>query len=153
MYLMNLHAIFYATICAICLSIAPVFMKKISAEVSALNAVFLISLVTTFLAAIGLLFFEETSETIQGWTNKTLLFFVLAISIVFFIESISYVKALQEGAPIGLLLVYIRTGAMVATPILGIILFQEKITPYQWIGIGLATASIFFILLGTEKTE
>jgi drug/metabolite transporter (DMT)-like permease len=150
---MNLSTIIFATICTLCLSIAPIFMKKLSIETSSINAVFIITLFTLILATIGLFLFETKDSVVQSWTNETILLFASIVAVVFFIEALAYVKALQTGVGIGILLVYIRTGAMMITPILGILIFQEKITPWQWVGIGLATISIFFILLGGEKTK
>ena len=63
-----------------------------------------------------------------------------------FLDTWPYIKALQAGADVGILMSYIRAGGTVFTALLGVYFLGEKLSPMQWLGILLCVVGIALIL-------
>ena len=63
-----------------------------------------------------------------------------------FLDTWPYIKALQAGADVSILLSYVRAGGTVCTALLGVYFLGEKLSPMQWLGIGLCVIGIVLIL-------
>lgn len=148
---MSLMGLFYASLSLICLSVVPVFMKKLSVEMSSMNIIFTTSFFTMLMAGIVLLFNDGVKGLYIFSIDYSLLIFALIVSCLFFIDLFSYSSALKAGMPIGILLGYIRAGATVLTALLGIWLFKEKLTFMQWVGVALSCVGVICILAFSEE--
>ncbi len=124
------------------------FMKSISSHLSDVQVLFCTSLAILLLSGTILVARNELLGTVSViLENKYLGIFVLLVAFFMLVDTWAYVRALQAGADVGVLLGYVRAGGTVFTAILGVYFLGEKVNPIQWAGIALCVVGIFLILV------
>lgn len=144
---MNLVVFFYATLILFSMSVLPLFMKKLSVSMSDMQVLFIISLLLTVVSLVAIVMRNEFSSTFEIAISRPMIgALILAVAFLMFLDTWPYIKALQAGADVGILLSYVRAGGTVFTALLGVYFLGEKLSPIQWMGIGFCVLGIFLIL-------
>lgn len=145
---MNLIAFLYGTLILFSMSIMPLFMKQLSSSLLGMQVLFVISLILT-IVSLGIIYFrgEFVSTFDVIFTKSNIGVLILLIAFLMFLDTWPYIKALQQGADVGILLSYVRAGGTVFTALLGVYFLDEKLTPVQWAGIVFCVVGIALILL------
>jgi len=144
----NLIAFLYGTLILFSMSIMPLFMKQLSSSLLGMQVLFVISLILT-IVSLGIIYFrgEFVSTFDVIFTKSNIGVLILLIAFLMFLDTWPYIKALQQGADVGILLSYVRAGGTVFTALLGVYFLDEKLTPVQWAGIVFCVVGIALILL------
>ncbi len=145
---MNLVVFIYASLILFSMSVLPLFMKQLSQAFSDMQVLFIISLLLTLVSLTFLLIRGEFSGVIEvTLSRKYFAFLILVVAFLMFLDTWPYIKALQAGADVSILLSYVRAGGTLFTALLGVYILGEKLTPHQWVGILLCVCGIVLILL------
>jgi len=122
-------------------------MKKVTgSSLSAYQIAFGISFVSLTISGSVLIYQNQLMNTAKIVLDNHLYVLILLLGLLAFVDLFFYSKALQEGAPVGVLMSYIRVGATIAVAILGYFVFAEKLSVIQWAGIALACIGLSMIL-------
>ncbi len=145
---MNLTVFIYATLILFSMSVLPLFMKQLSASISDVQLMFLMSSILAVGSLAVLSFRGEFVSTIDVvFTKKSVGLLLLIVTFLMFLDTWPYIKALQAGADVSILLSYVRAGGTVCTALLGVYFLGEKLTPMQWVNISLCVIGIICVLL------
>lgn len=136
----------YANLILFSMSVAPIFMKKLSISLSAFQIAFSISLVTLLISGSIIIAQNNLSNSIKALFDLKILLLVFVIGVFAFIDLYAYGSALQKGANIGVLLSYVRAGGTVLTALLAIYFLGDKLTAIQWSGVFVCVLGITLIL-------
>ncbi|MEM9469666.1 MAG: EamA family transporter [Pseudomonadota bacterium] len=144
---MNLTVFFYATLILFSMSVLPLFMKQLSGQFSDMQLLFAISSVLALFSFCFLIFRNEFSGIFEIIALKQSLgILLLIVAFLGFLDTWPYIKALQAGADVGVLLSYVRAGGTVFTALLGVYFLGEKLSLMQWVGIAFCVVGIALIL-------
>ena len=129
------------------MSVAPLFMKTLSSSLSAIQITFGVSIVTLFISGAALAINNNLGSVGKVVTDPKLLLFLFIVGFFAFLDLFAYGAALKKGADVGVLLAYVRAGGIVMTAILGFMIFGEKLSLSQWIGIFLCVVGLTMIVV------
>lgn len=133
------------------MSFAPLFMKGVSGNTGTIVVAFWIYAFAA-LGALGLAVARgQAGDLLAPLQSPPITGALLVIALFYAIDIWAYVSALKHGADVGVMLAYVRVGGTIATAILGIVVFGERLSLWQWAGIALAATGIIMLLVPPDE--
>jgi EamA domain-containing membrane protein RarD len=129
------------------MSVLPLFMKQLSSSLTDMQILFIISFILAAFSFLVLCLRNEIGGTFNAIITKQHVgLLIIVAAFLMFLDTWPYIKALQAGADVGILLSYVRAGGTVFTALLGVYFLGEKLSPVQWLGILFCILGIILIL-------
>ena len=121
-------------------------LKMTDGEIPKAYSALILQLVALLPAIIMIFFSNETIQnSLSQITNKGLIYSILA-GLIIGVANIAILAMYHYKAPLSVAVPITRTGGMLLTVVLGILLFSEILTIKQVIGIILGIISILFLI-------
>jgi drug/metabolite transporter (DMT)-like permease len=136
---------FYVTIAAVALAAADVFLKLAAGKVPNSLGTLLYGAVAF---GIGLAWFlsDQARGRVEPASTAGVVY-ALAVGVAFSVVTVAMYGAFRAGAPLSITSPVVRLSGLVVAGLCGVLIWSEPVTPKYVLGLCLASAGVYFIVM------